>query len=60
MIRKPFPFLQERMATVLSEREIVISDFQPGNFEVRETANLGDAFDEMGLSGVFEQFVSVD
>ena len=48
------------MATVLCEREIVISDFQPGNFEVRETANLGDAFDAMGLSGVFEQFVSVD
>ena len=50
---------KERMAKVLCEREIVLSDFRSGNFEVCEVDDLGVAFSAMGLSSVFEQFVSV-
>ena len=47
------------MAKVLCEREIVLSDFRSGSFEVCEVDDLGDAFAAIGMSSVFEQFVSV-
>ena len=51
--------LKERMATVLCEREIILSDCRSGSFEVREVEDLEDAFKVLGLSSVYEQFVSL-
>ena len=49
---------KERMAKVLCEREIVLSDFQTGSFEVKEVDHLDVSFAAMGLPSVYEKFVS--
>ena len=46
------------MAKVLCEREIVLSDFQTGSFEVKEVDHLDVSFAAMGLPSVYEKFVS--
>ena len=50
---------KERMAKVLCESKVVLSDVRPGSFEVCEAGDLGVAFAAMGLSSLYEQYVSL-
>ena len=49
---------KERMAKVLCERGVMMSDLQSGSFEVKEVDDLTNAFASMGLSGVYDWVLS--
>ena len=50
---------KERMAKVLCESKVVLSDVRPGSFEVCEADDPGVAFAAMGLTSLYEQYVSL-
>ena len=50
---------KERMAKVLCESKVVLSDVRPGSFEVCEVDDLRIEFTDMGLSSLYEQYVSL-